>query len=240
MKAPTLISKNPRITHVCCRFGSFDAHAEQQRCSYELDTLRRSRNASTVVTANGEVQTIEEAQVCVHDLDLFVTVQLLDDTPAVLSLGKLGSEHGYSYEWITGQQSQLTKNGNRITCMTDYFVPLVVPGLSSSSGSSSSSTSRPKDQSNHSGESESASSDPVTNRRDKPAAGNCMPTDPDKPAAGKRMQETQDKIDTEDPTQEVFDRLQNFTANLDELEKHVPHTSLKERTQIRKVLFKSG
>ena len=54
--------------------------------SDEVDTLRRSRNLVTVVTANGEVQTNEEAQVYVHDLDLFVTVQLLDNTPAVLSL----------------------------------------------------------------------------------------------------------------------------------------------------------
>ena len=53
----------------------------------------------TVVTANGEVQTNEEAQVYVHDLELFVTVQVLEDTPAVLSFGKLCEEHGYSYEW---------------------------------------------------------------------------------------------------------------------------------------------
>ena len=40
-------------------------------------------------TASGEVQTTEEAQEHVYDLDLFVTVQFLEDTPAVLSLGKL-------------------------------------------------------------------------------------------------------------------------------------------------------
>ena len=55
--------------------------------SDEMETLRRSRNLSVVLTANGEVQTNVEAQVCVHDVDLFVTVQLLDDTPAFLSLG---------------------------------------------------------------------------------------------------------------------------------------------------------
>ena len=65
----------------------------------EMDTLQRSRNPTTVVTANGEVQTNREAQVYVHDLDLFVTVQLRDETPAVRSLGKFCSEHGYSYEW---------------------------------------------------------------------------------------------------------------------------------------------
>ena len=36
------------------------------------------------------------AQVYVHDLDLFVTVQIVADTLAVLSLGKLCEEHGYS------------------------------------------------------------------------------------------------------------------------------------------------
>ena len=52
----------------------------------------------------GEVQTNEEAQAYVHDLDLFVTVQILDDTPAVLSLGKLCEEHGYSNELTSGQK----------------------------------------------------------------------------------------------------------------------------------------
>ena len=38
-------------------------------------------------------------------LDLFVTVQILEDTLAVLSLGKLSEEHGYSYEWASGQKT---------------------------------------------------------------------------------------------------------------------------------------
>ena len=60
--------------------------------SDETETLRESRNPTTVVTANGEAQTNEEAQVFVHGLDLFVTVQILDDTPAVLSSGELCEE----------------------------------------------------------------------------------------------------------------------------------------------------
>ena len=62
--------------------------------SYELDTLRRSRNTTAVLTANGEVHTKEEAQVFVHDLTLSVTVQLLQDKLPVLSLGKLCEDHG--------------------------------------------------------------------------------------------------------------------------------------------------
>ena len=49
-----------------------------------------------------------------------------------------------------------------------------------------------------------------------------MLTDPDKPPAGSRMQEKQNRMETEDPTQEIPDWLQDFTANLEDLEKHVP------------------
>ena len=96
------------------------------------------------VTANGEVQTNEEAQVYVRDLDLFVTVQLLEETPAVLSLGKLCEDHGYSYEWVSGHKPRLTNGRRAIVCKTNIFAPLVIPGLSTSFGSFSSSTSPPK------------------------------------------------------------------------------------------------
>ena len=46
------------------------------------------------MTANGEVQTREEATVHVKELDLFVTVMLLEKTHAVLSLGKPCEDHG--------------------------------------------------------------------------------------------------------------------------------------------------
>ena len=75
--------------------------------SDEMDTLRRSRTLA--VTANGKVQTNEEAQVYVQDFDRFVTVQLLEVTPAVLSLGKLCSEHGCSYEWTKRRNSTIVQ-----------------------------------------------------------------------------------------------------------------------------------
>ena len=65
--------------------------------SEELDTLRRSRTPTVVLTASGKVHKNEEAQVFVHDLKLFVTVQLHEETPAVLSLGKVCQDHRYSY-----------------------------------------------------------------------------------------------------------------------------------------------
>ena len=49
--------------------------------SAELETMRTSRSPPTVMTANGEVQTKEEATVCGKELDLIVTVMLLEETP---------------------------------------------------------------------------------------------------------------------------------------------------------------
>ena len=64
--------------------------------SAQMDTLTTSRSPTTVITANGEVPTHEEATVYVKELDIFLTMKVLEDTPAVLSLGKLCDEHGYS------------------------------------------------------------------------------------------------------------------------------------------------
>ena len=66
------------------RFWSINAHAVQKGCK-----LRRTGNASKIQQTNdggygnGEVQTNEATLENVHDLDLFVTVQLLEETPAV-------------------------------------------------------------------------------------------------------------------------------------------------------------
>ena len=71
----------------------------------EIDTLTKSCSPTIVITANGEVQTHEEATVYVRELEKFLTMKLLEDTPAVLSLGKLCDEHGCSYEWIKGHSA---------------------------------------------------------------------------------------------------------------------------------------
>ena len=128
----------------------------------EMDTLTKSCSPAMVITANGEVQTHEEATVYVKELDIFLTMKVLENTPAVLSLGKLSDENEYSYEWIHGQKPHLIKNGIRIPCNTENFVPIVVPGLSSSSSGSSSTSKTPSRQESHSSSSSSASSSSPT------------------------------------------------------------------------------
>ena len=72
----------------------------------EMDTLTKSCSPTIVMTANGEVQTHEEATVYVNDVEKFLTMKVFEDTTEeVSSQGKLCDEHGYSYEWINGQKT---------------------------------------------------------------------------------------------------------------------------------------
>ena len=109
-----------------------------------------------------KVQTHEESTVYVKELDVFLTMKVLENTPAVLSLGKLCDENWYSYEWINGQKPHLIKDGIRVICNTENFVPIVVPGLSSSSSGSSSTSKTPSRQESHSSSSSSSPSSSPT------------------------------------------------------------------------------
>ena len=139
--------------------------SEKDLNSSEMDTLTKTRSPTIVITANGEVQTHEEATVHVKELDIFLTMKVFENTPAVLSLGKLCDEHGYSYEWINGQKPHLIENSIRIQCNTENFVPIVVPGLSTSSSSnfpSSTSMTPSRQEIDHHTSSSSSSTSPTT------------------------------------------------------------------------------
>ena len=82
---------------------------------------------------------------------------------------------GIPTEWINGQKPHLIKDGIRIICNTENFVPIVVPGLSSSSSASSSTSRTPMRQESHSSSSSSSSPSsptvgeiPVREREDAP------------------------------------------------------------------------
>ena len=75
------------------------------------ETARKSKDPSVMMAANGTTHTTEETTVYVCDLEMFVQVQLLKASPAVLSLEKLCEENGYLYEWRPDQSSYLIKNG---------------------------------------------------------------------------------------------------------------------------------
>ena len=124
------IHDNPRRNRVCGRFRSKHAHGQQERPeeSRILEIERISKNPTVVVTAKGEVLTKEEATVYVRELDLFVTAMLLENTLAVLSLGKLCEEIGYRCHWTSGQKPHFIKKSKKFHCGKSNHVPFVVPG----------------------------------------------------------------------------------------------------------------
>ena len=109
--------------------------------SAALETVRVSENPTTVVTANGEVPTKEEATVYVRELDLFVTVMLLEDTPALRSLensakitGRLSSGPVVKNQ-TQFRQRNVTENSITTVVMTQKRGPwsFVTPGSSKNS-----------------------------------------------------------------------------------------------------------
>ena len=94
-----------------------------------------------VLSMGGEVQTREEARCMSSKWTFFVTVMFLEETPAVLSLGKLCEDHGYTYHWTSGQKPHLTNKGKIIDWNMSSCVLFVVPGLSASSSTTPTPTS---------------------------------------------------------------------------------------------------
>ena len=117
-----------------------------------------------MVTANGEVQTNEEAQVYVHDLELFVTVQLLEDTLCPCHQVSSTKSTDTQMSGPVVKSHIRPKMGRTFPCRTENVVPVVVPGLSSSSRACSSSTSLAQDL--------SSSSIPANLRSDEGVLGN--------------------------------------------------------------------
>ena len=133
----------------------FNLLLKQGQCRHPLHKCQRSENSwliqelqctrwvkriwhnKKVQTPNrgydSQVQSFEEAQIYVHHLGLFVTVQLRDETPSVLTPGTLFEDHGHSYEWVIGQKPRLTNEEKIITCKIDTSLLLFQDSGSSSS-----------------------------------------------------------------------------------------------------------
>ena len=71
-------------------FGaSMHMRSRKELNSAELETVRVSRCPTAVITANGEVQTHEEATVHVRELDMFMTVNLRRYASSVIAWNAL-------------------------------------------------------------------------------------------------------------------------------------------------------
>ena len=108
----------------------------------EMDILTKSCSPTIVITANGEVQTHEEATDNVKELDIFLTVKASKTRQQSYRSESFAMNTDTLTSGSMVKNPHLIKNGIRIPCNTENFVPIVVPGLSNSSSGSGSSTSR--------------------------------------------------------------------------------------------------
>ena len=109
--------------------------------SVELDTTRTSRSPTTVMTANGGLQTREEATENVKELDSFVTVMLLDETPAVLLSGSSSRIMGVPTAGKAVENHMSPKMARTIDCNISNYVQFVVRGITASSSTTPTPTS---------------------------------------------------------------------------------------------------
>ena len=130
-RAAIFLDRQPRRKVIYCGFGCLDAHDEQDGVDKRRNGITVSRRSTTVITANGSTDNSEEPTVHMKDLDMFVTVQLLEDTPALLSLAKPAKKMGLHTSGKKVKNQFLMNDDKHILCNCDYFVPAVVPGLSS-------------------------------------------------------------------------------------------------------------
>ena len=63
--------------------------AKKELSNAEMDSLTKLCSPTIVITANGEVKTHEEATVYGKELHIFLTMKVVENTPAVLSLWKV-------------------------------------------------------------------------------------------------------------------------------------------------------
>ena len=91
---PALTLKPEEREFVVDSGASMHMISKKDLSNAEMDTLTKSCSPTIVITANGEVQTQEEAIVCVKELDKFLTMKVFENTPAVLSLGSFAMETG--------------------------------------------------------------------------------------------------------------------------------------------------
>ena len=76
-----------------------------------------------IQAANGIVRSTKAAKAHIQELGMYLYVKFVEDSPSVLSLGRLCDGLGYLYTWLPGRNSPITERYRTITCCTDNFVP---------------------------------------------------------------------------------------------------------------------
>ena len=108
--------------------ASFHLVAENSLAAKERATIVDMDEAIPITTTNGEVEVTQQCQVYVQELGFFVRSYILDCSVAVLSLGVLCDEHGFTYSWRPRQPPYLVKEF-KVTCYPSHNVPIIFSNI---------------------------------------------------------------------------------------------------------------
>ena len=78
-----------------------------------------------IQSANGTITVEEEAQIHVPALNIWIWAQLVEDCPAVVSLGILCGKQGWNYEWKNGDLPTMSKGSTSIALTPHHDVPMI-------------------------------------------------------------------------------------------------------------------
>ena len=86
---------------------------EKELHDSERATIRSVKDPFLIQTAHGIVPCDKEARIYVHDLNVWVWAGLLEDSPAVLSMGLLCKSMGFAFTWEEGAEYGYLPNATR-------------------------------------------------------------------------------------------------------------------------------
>jgi len=105
--------------------ASYHLIGEETLSQNEQSRKYKLAEPAVLCTASGVVYAEWAIQVKVHSLGIDVECVILKDIPAVLSLGKLVLDEGYSFTWSAKELASLRKGRTRVFCHTVNNVPFI-------------------------------------------------------------------------------------------------------------------
>ena len=106
--------------------ASFHLIGHNKLTQKEQATVRTVEEPFRIQSANGTITVKEEARIYVPALEIWIWAQLVEDCPAVLSLGTLCGKQGWNYEWKSGDHPTMSKGSKSITLTPHHDVPMIL------------------------------------------------------------------------------------------------------------------
>ena len=93
------------------------------------ERVKESKHVLYVQTANGQTRANLQIEALIPEMDVKVTAHVLQDTPALLSIGRRCMHDGITFVWPAGSDPFfILKSGKKMTLQVDGYVPYLQAG----------------------------------------------------------------------------------------------------------------